>query len=680
MSRAIALALLVAGCSCRGAGGERPAESYQGAFGVRIPPRDKIADRYLLVGDRLPAMRERARGSWPAWERLSTYADDPRQKSRGAIENLALAHLIGNKREPARAALALAEELMKADVRGDSYLEFGNDMRAVALVLDHCADALGDEEQRALADYLDRWTNELWFDNRGSGWGLDDPGNNYHMAFLEGTAYAGFALYKRGHPRAERYLRLLYDKLERDGGVIAYLKTRGAGGDWHEGANYGQRAKQRLTSALAVIASMGGPNYAPAIPFFRDSVRIALYQLMPDRRSLYPSGDLARESAMTVSAYDRDYLQTTAFLLADDEARAEARWFASEVVPSYDSGAFRWPEAYFKDVLFATDGPARAPAALPRAYYALGNRWLHVRSDWTENATALSVSGSSVIDQSHAHVDVGSFTLFKGDWQAVDAATFSRSGMLWQAGAHNMVSFAGHERRGAKLGGITGFVHRDGVAYAHVDASGLFLARQGKRDVPLAKEYTRELVYLEPDTLVVYDRVASAGPPSYDFRLHFAEEPTRDGATVHARHGRGAISATIVVGGEPLVRRDDDLEGGASEAWRLQVSPAGGDDAGRYLAALRVALGAPPAIPAQRIDGDAAVDGVVVDDTAVVFSRQPFGRSEGAARYHFPGKVKRHVIVNLPPGSYDVSVDENAAELRKGSRYPADSAGMIIAK
>ena len=50
-------------------------------------------------------------------------------------------------------------------------------------------------------------------------------------------------------------------KIERPGGVLTYLKTRAKGGDWQEGANYGQRARQRMFGAFAVVASMGGPNY-----------------------------------------------------------------------------------------------------------------------------------------------------------------------------------------------------------------------------------------------------------------------------------------------------------------------------------------------------------------------------------------------------------------------------------
>ena len=78
--------------------------------------------------------------------------------------------------------------VVAADVASDSYLEFGDDMRQVAMVLNYCYPALTAAQRASLEGYLDQWTNELWNNNQGDGWGMTDPGNNYHLSFLEGTA------------------------------------------------------------------------------------------------------------------------------------------------------------------------------------------------------------------------------------------------------------------------------------------------------------------------------------------------------------------------------------------------------------------------------------------------------------------------------------------------------------
>src|SRR5690606_22442019 len=133
--------------------------------------------------------------------------------------------------------------------------------------------------------------HELWFDPRGSKWGLSDDefpaaGNNFRMAFIEGTAFAGYALQALGDPRGAQWVSTAIDKLERKGGVFDYLNTYQSGGDWLEGTNYGQRSKQRLFRALAVIASMGGKNYFNENPFFANAIQYAVYQAQPKHEVL----------------------------------------------------------------------------------------------------------------------------------------------------------------------------------------------------------------------------------------------------------------------------------------------------------------------------------------------------------------------------------------------------------
>ena len=50
------------------------------------------------------------------------------------------------------------------------------------------------------------------------------------MAFLEGTAFAGYALREAGRAKGDEYIAILADKLDKAGGVIDYLATRAAGG------------------------------------------------------------------------------------------------------------------------------------------------------------------------------------------------------------------------------------------------------------------------------------------------------------------------------------------------------------------------------------------------------------------------------------------------------------------
>lgn len=685
---ALAIALAAGSIGCNGkkvpdaaAASSSSAVPLLGGVTSKPHPVATAGEGYLLVSKaRLAALKKRAAGGDAAWKALKANVDahgrTPDSDRTGA-ENVAVVHLVTGEPRYCASAFAFAQKAMKDDVASGSYLYYGDHMREAAMVLDFCRAHLSQAERKAIADYLDRWTHELWYDNQGSGWGLDDPGNNYFMAFLEGTAFAGYALLKEKHENAQKYLALLRDKIE--GRVLPFLDQRGRGGDWHEGVNYGQRSKQRLFNAFAVIESMGGPNYFEKTGFVVDAIYYAIHQLQPDLTSIYPGGDLARDSTMKVSPLDRDYLLMAVRYVRDEKARAHGKWYLEEVVPSMSEGDFAWRQGLYRDFLFASpEVKAAPPTSLAKSHHAVGTGWVSVRTGWDRGATALSIAASPVVDQTHAHLDVGSFTLFKRGWQALDAVSLSRSGLNWQAGAHNMVTVEGHERRFGEAGkGLLHFDHVPGAyAYAQVDASKLFRRRD---DSFLLREYTRELVFLEPSTLVVFDRVEPQSDARYHLRLHVAEKPAQRERLFTARNGEGSLSYAIVIGGASQVAQDDDLAEGASRAFRIETAPTDG----RFLTVVEVAEGDPPALSARALDGEGDVAGVILGDDVVVFSNAPGGATRGSFSYRLPGTDRRtHTLVNLTPAaSHAVTVERSGGEtivsVAPGKGTEASAHGVI---
>ncbi|HZO13548.1 MAG TPA: hypothetical protein VFB62_09820, partial [Polyangiaceae bacterium] len=308
------------------------------------PPIATPSGYLLLSAERLAELKAMVSSSDPAWLAFKDYVDgrlDELNIYNDSPENRALMYLLTGEQLYADAAWDFASELMSVEnVRFDSYLHFGDLMRHAAIVLSYCDEALSSSQRDALIAYLDSWTNELWFNNQGSGWGLADPGNNYHLAFLEGTAYSGYALQAAGVANGQVYVDLLLDKLEKDGGVLDYLDHVNGGG-WFEGTNYGERSKQRLNGALSVVASMGGTNHFYEHPYLGASVRYAVYELQPDGVSLYPGGDLARDSRMPVTPSERDYLLSARFWLGQGVAPSLATWYVDNIATTFDQPAYR---------------------------------------------------------------------------------------------------------------------------------------------------------------------------------------------------------------------------------------------------------------------------------------------------------------------------------------------------
>ena len=641
-----------------------------------------VPSGYLLLPANRKKELELAVGAGDSdWLALRKRVDDNllnRDKYKDSPENRALVYLLTGDSKYGRSAIDWASEIVAAaDVRSDSYLGFGNRMRQVALVLNYCEGMLTAAERQVFTQYLDGWTHELWFDNQGSGWGLNDPGNNYHQAFVEGTAYAGYALREAGHASGQKYVDLLHDKLEKPGAVLDYIDAHAVGGDWPEGANYGERTKQRLFGALAVIASMGDGNHFWAHSFFPASVYFAIHQVQPDLLSLHPAGDLARDAAMLVTPADRDYVQTLLPWLPEGEAKSLGAWYLAAVSPAYDQG---YGAMTYKNVLFGAGGSATPPSVLPTGYLASGTGWVNWRSSWASDATSVTVSGGHAIEQDHQHLDVGSFVIFRRGWLAADATTYSQDGLTYADSAHNMVHVAGSERRYGSVGGLTRLADDGTMAYAQVDGTDQYRKRVGDSIVTLMDEVTRDMVYVRPGLVFLYDRVDPKDEAqSYEWRLHLPVKPAAlsDGYSA-AAFGAGITLVPLRAGTES-VALDSDLAGGASSAWRIAEGPTG--TVSRFLNVVRVADGAAPRVDATHVASDGDMEGAAAGTRVVMFSKNAFGASPKLPfSYSLPTVAGRtHLLANMDAGvslSLDKSGGMTQVTVSAGSTSPS-GAGLV---
>jgi hypothetical protein len=428
---------------------------------------------------------------------------------------------------------------------------------------------------------------------------------------------------------------------------------------------------------------MGGTTYFHASPFFAENIYYTYFQIQPGSAHICPTGDIARDSAMPLTPYEREIVQISTFWMGeqDEEARAFGRWFLAHIVPDYTGPSFNHRGAYFQDVLYGVQGPQRGPEQLGLMHYAPGNGWVSVRSGSEPDATSLTVLGARTIDQSHSHYDVGSFLLWKHDWQAVDPVTYSEEGLCWDSGAHNMIHVAGHERRGGDSPGLAKLEHSDAFVYFQIDATQMYRVMQGTELHTMMEEVTRELVFLPPDALVVYDRVEpKPGASDYDFRVHFATRPVESGGQFSAVHGGGGISLQMLQGGATSILADADLVDSASDAWRVQVEPTGASS--RFLALLQVASGAAPTIRGSALATQGDVQGALWEDQAVVFSSLRRGAPAALPFFYTANSesVRAHILVNIAQPC-DVSVTKRGGStivtVSPGSTYSPSDNGVV---
>jgi hypothetical protein len=652
--------------------------------GEEMPPAPTITPTgfLLLHEEALARAQALVESNDPRWLSFKAQTDkflDRLDINMASPENGAMMYRLTGDPAYAQIAYDFAVVMQGENVRGGSYLEFGNLMRHSAVVLNLCGDALSAAQKNVLVSYLTRWTDELWFDNQGSGWGLEDSGNNYHMAFLQGTAYAGYALRQEGIEKGQEYIDLVYDKLQKEGGVFDYLAKDAAGGTWREGINYGERSNQRLSDALAAIASMDGVNFFYEHPFWRETIYFTAYALQNDNASMHPAGDLARDAAMLITPNVRDYLSTIATFLPDMKARRLATWIANEISPDYETPGYRI-HAY-RDLALGIDGEAISSdeAKLPLGYFATGSGWLNFRSGWGANDVSFTVAAPSVIDQSHQHVDAASFTLFKNGWQALDAGSMSGTGLNQLSASHNTLHVVGSEARPGEVGGVTSAIDTASYGYVGVDATRQYRYRPGSETPQeMLDEHTRELVYLRPGVVVVYDRVDAKPGHAYEWRLHTATAPSASGDRYEAISGGQRISVQKLAGGAQSTARDNDLPDFPSEAYRIVTAAEG--ELSRFLHVVTVDEASAPVATAQPIEGP-GIAGAVVGEHAVVFSEAAFGTTPAEVSYSVPSQPGRNHLIANQNGPVNVSLSTSGqtttVTVTPGGDVEPNDAGIV---
>lgn len=339
------------------------------------------------------------------------------------------------------------------------------------------------------------------------------------------------------------------------------------------------------------------------------------------------------------------------------------------------------------DVKPYTQAELAASDVKARHFEQLGQ--IFMRSGWSaDDVHALLMGGTRC--PMHKHYDEGHFAIYRHDFLALD--TGSRADQTdWnlkhyyaQSVAHNVVLIrrpgeplpgywgptcpdaAGRTNDGGMYGGaakVLAFETHARFSYAALDTTALYRAK--------CRECVRQVVHVQPDVFVVYDRVGAADPADAKaWLLHTQHAPVVTGRVVRADARRGRLfcetllptdARLVCVGGPERAfwsnGRNWEIEPSwlaqarrACEAagrgpywgeWRVETQPGAPRADDRFLHVLTATdTTAPAGVVARRIE-EANRDGVVLtfadgEEVALLFARTgPVGgeiRLGGTAR------------------------------------------------
>ena len=317
-------------------------------------------------------------------------------------------------------------------ISGDSYLEVGPMIADLAMTMQTCSAMITASQRTRWSNYAQQAVWNIWnyesaqWGGRSfpwSGWSVNNPGNNYYYSFVEATMY--WALASNNATWMNELRGRLLPALQ------AYF-ARLPGGGSSEGTGYGT-SHMRLFSIYYLWREATGVDLANSNPHATDSIDYWIHATVPTRDRFAPIGDQARNSMPELYDYHRRLmLQARQNTYSESAQRAATWWLSNISVPRMTSGF------NYRHDLIPAGTVATQPAAL--IHYAEGTGHLFARTDWSTSAMWLAIVAGPY-NESHAHQDQGSFTLFAQDWLAVTANVWSASGINQGTDVHNLVRF-----------------------------------------------------------------------------------------------------------------------------------------------------------------------------------------------------------------------------------------------
>ena len=417
------------------------------------------------------------------------------------------------------------------DVAQDDYLNVGPDIGDLALTYDWCFDTVG-ARGSAWLDYANQAVSNVWNPTTATwngaaavwdGWAVDDPDDNYYYSFLRATSLLGLAAHGE-HAGIDAWLTEFHDtKLV--GELVPNFDANLVGGGSREGTGYGV-ALRGLWEIYDFWAQSTTENIAFMSPHTHASFLDFIHQVLPTLDRVAPTGDQSRDSTASFFDYHRQYLQELVRLFPTDPLAPRVQ----ALLQACSIPAMTEEFMYAYDFILASDVAPTTLDGLGTAYYAPGTGQFYARSGWDTHATWINMNAGPYTE-SHAHQDQGALMIYKDGWLAYDPVVDSHSGLTQTVDEHGTLRLV---KNGAPVPQQIGqastvlALHAGtsgGVSYTHVAMD--MTALQGGE----ATKLQRELVYLAPNTVVIYDRATSSASDQQVWSLAFPVTPAIAGAT-----------------------------------------------------------------------------------------------------------------------------------------------------
>jgi len=409
-------------------------------------------------------------------------------------------------------------------VADDDYLQVGDIISDLALVYDWCRPQMDAGKRSRWIAYANQSVFNAW--NRHtrnmdppapfigtnlqdvtdySPWGANNPRNNYYYSFLTATMMLGLGT-RGDNPQAASWVQYFRTtKIQNQ--LVPIFNAQLASGGSREGTGYGV-AMRDLFRLYYWWEATTGERIADLTPHTRASLAVMMHDIVPTLDRYATTGDQSRDQTGMLFDYQLDFMKVLMQLYPADRLSGIAKSLIAQANPSAMTAQFM----YYSDWLYdASNVTAQPLAGLYPTYYGAGTGLFATRGSWTPDAAYGNfICGPD--DESHAHNDQGSFTLFRNSWLAIDANMQMSSGLAQDEWVHNLVRF---EKSGTDVSQdrydspcqMKAVADNAVYSYASANVTPVY-SRFSAADVIRSE---RRFLFIKPGVFVVFDPVQSAG-------------------------------------------------------------------------------------------------------------------------------------------------------------------------
>jgi len=582
-----------------------------------------------LLGSR-EDLQTLARTRTGAYQRLVNVARKRNADDHAKMISMALVCTIENDAALGHAAVNMAMKYVDGPIR-KGHAPFGHDLARCAIVYDLCHDSWSPAQRTKFHNYLNATVDA----------NVRSETHVFHNGWYGykhwGIGLACYASYYENERAPE-----ILSELERDWKTRAApaLELAGDGGGWAEGYYVNYWLYEWLFFCEAARHCEGIDYYADAPRFFTQRAVAGMFEAYPgikiygSRRPI-PMGD----GGGRVFGGDRDKALSARRILGnrfrDDPAHQVVHAF-NETTPRSSVGVNAYKDFLWRD----TTVPAGAPADFRLSHISPGPGYVYARSSWDEDATYFFFKCGDRFT-AHQHLDVGHFLIYKHAELLGDGGHYDAFGSTHDVNyhlrsiAHNTILIHDPNERwpGIRAGSVTGNDGGQSHAWPHHNGAvadpeqwhkqrhlydiadivafedrGRYLYVAGDCTRAYApdklEQFTRQIVFIRPNTFVLFDRVRSTRPEfKKTWLLQAMQPPSVEDDHMVITNGEGRLFVQTLLPEAPrihmavgpdLYRYDGaayppSRDTGPAPACRIEISPSTAREADYFLHVLTAA-------------------------------------------------------------------------------------------